>query len=160
MSFEIASLEAGGGTLGICPIPGRDGGYAADLDLLFQWKPQVVLTMTEQVELERVGARDFAQDLKEAGIGWIHLPIRDFGAPQGQTLDRWAQASANVKTILNDGGRVLVHCFGGCGRSGMAIMRVMVELGEEPDAALARLRSVRPCALETAPQIDWARNGQ
>ncbi|MBR9844091.1 MAG: protein phosphatase, partial [Rhodobacteraceae bacterium] len=51
-----------------------------------------------------------------------------------------------------------VHCFGGCGRSGMAIMRLLVEMGEEPEAALARLRAVRPCAVETEAQRLWAAN--
>ncbi len=54
------------------------------------------------------------------------------------------------------GGRVLVHCMGGCGRSGMALLRLMVESGEPADRALARLRAVRPCAVETPEQLAWA----
>ena len=54
---------------------------------------------------------------------------------------------------------MLVHCRGGCGRSGMAVLRLMVEAGEAPEEALARLRAVRPCAVETEAQMDWARRG-
>lgn len=57
---------------------------------------------------------------------------------------------------LRNGGKVLAHCRGGCGRSGMAVLRLMVELGEAPDVALARLRDARPCAVETQAQLDWA----
>jgi len=57
---------------------------------------------------------------------------------------------------LQTGGSVLVHCKGGCGRSGMAALRLMVEAGEDPHLAFARLRDVRPCAVETEAQLAWA----
>ncbi len=41
----------------------------------------------------------------------------------------------------------------------MALLRLMVEAGEDPGAALSRLRAVRPCAVETAAQFDWAAAG-
>jgi len=57
---------------------------------------------------------------------------------------------------LQGGGRVLIHCRGGCGRSGMAALRLMIESGEEAGAALSRLRALRPCAVETEAQMAWA----
>jgi protein-tyrosine phosphatase len=68
----------------------------------------------------------------------------------------WARASAAARAALAGGGRVLVHCRGGCGRSGMAVLRLMIETGEAPEAALARLRARRACAVETAAQLAWA----
>jgi len=35
-------------------------------------------------------------------------------------------------------------------------LRLMVEHGEAPNAALQRLRMVRPCAVETDAQQAWA----
>jgi hypothetical protein len=40
----------------------------------------------------------------------------------------------------------------------MAILRLLVEMGEQPEEALQRLRAVRPCAVETDAQFDWAAN--
>ncbi len=37
--------------------------------------------------------------------------------------------------------------------------RLMVEAGEAGDRALARLRAVRPCAVETEAQMGWACEG-
>ena len=71
-------------------------------------------------------------------------------------LDAIEEAAARAKALLAQGGRVLVHCFGGCGRSGMAALRLLVELGEDPDEALARIRAVRSCAVETEAQMAWA----
>ena len=38
------------------------------------------------------------------------------------------------------------------------MLRLMVEAGEEPQAALTRLRGLRPCAVETDAQYEWAAN--
>ena len=38
----------------------------------------------------------------------------------------------------------------------MAALRLMVEAGEDGVAALARLREMRPCAVETEAQMAWA----
>ncbi|WP_299354964.1 protein phosphatase [uncultured Shimia sp.] len=156
MSFAVATIEAGNGRLGICPAPGRFGDYASDLRQILAWAPSLVLTMTEAAELARLGAESFADDLKTAGVDWVHLPIRDFGAPGASVQALWPSTSARVRAMLTDKGRVLAHCYGGCGRSGMALLRVMVEMGEEGPVALERLRQVRPCAVETEAQRRWA----
>ncbi len=40
----------------------------------------------------------------------------------------------------------------------MILLRLMVEAGEEGAAALFRLRSARPCAVETGIQMKWAQH--
>lgn len=155
----IAELDLGGGRLGISPMPGRGGAYAADLQAVLAWGPGLVMTMTTAEELAAKGASGMPGDLASAGVDWLHLPIADFGAPQGTTAAAWTMASARAHGVLAGGGRVLVHCMGGCGRSGMAALRLMVEAGEAPDLALARLRAVRPCAVEMPEQFAWAALG-
>ena len=46
--------------------------------------------------------------------------------------------------VLSDKGCTMVHCFGGCGRSGIALLRLMCEAGEAPDHALERLERSAP----------------
>ncbi len=154
--WSISEVPLGAGLLGIGPVPGRWGGYEADLSALLHWEPSLVLTMISEAELERVGAGGLADDLAAAGVGWQHLPVTDFGAPDEATQTRWPEASAAAHMVLAHGGRVFAHCFGGCGRSGMALMRLMVEAGENADPALERLRAARPCAVETEGQRAWA----
>ncbi|WP_435257428.1 phosphatase domain-containing putative toxin [Thioclava sp. FR2] len=156
MPFQIAELDLLRGQLGICPMPGRGGRYEADLAAIVQWSPDLVLTMTTREELAAKGADDLPADLALHGIHWVHLPIPDFGTPPGQTAAAWPDTSAHARAILANGGRVLAHCMGGCGRSGMALLRLMVDAGEDPDSALLRLRSARPCAVETPEQLAWA----
>lgn len=159
MGLAIAKLAVGGGVLAICPMPGRGGTYGADLAVLRAFAPDLVLSMTPLDEMEALGAGGLGRDLEAEGIGWLHLPVGDYGVPEGAVAALWPEVAARVRQVLAGEGRVLVHCMGGCGRSGMAALRLMVEAGEAPDAALARLRAVRPCAVETQAQFDWASGG-
>lgn len=154
--FAIYPVTVGAGQIGLSPIPGRFGTYDSNLSDILRWGPDLVLTMTTQAELDRMGATDFGADLHAAGIDWRHLPIIDFGAPDAQVTTQWAEVSVLAATVLANGGKILSHCFGGCGRSGMAALRLMIEAGERSDVALARLRETRPCAVETDAQLAWA----
>lgn len=156
MALTIAELALGGGVLAISPMPGRGGAYQADLRDLLAFDPALVMTMTTRAELAEKGAETLSADLARHGINWRHLPIADFGAPDAATDALWTEAATRAQDVLAAGGRVLIHCMGGCGRSGMAVLRLMVEAGEEPSTALTRLRAVRPCAVETPEQYAWA----
>lgn len=154
--FSISELAAAGGLLGICPLPGRFRPYAVDLAAVLDWRPDAVLTLTTLPEMARHGAEGFGVDLPARGVAWHHLPVADFGTPSEDVATLWP----DLVTLLAGGGRVLAHCYGGCGRSGMALLRLMVEAGEPGPDALHRLRVARPCAVETQAQMDWAYGGQ
>jgi len=155
-SFDIYPIKVGDGAVALSPIPGRSGNYEADLTQVLRWKPDLVVTMTTGPEMRRVGAEGLGSDLGSVAVKWVPLPIVDFGAPEADVLARWPKISTDAAGILRKGGRILVHCFGGCGRSGMVALRLMVEAGDEPRAALERLRAVRPCAVERDTQFEWA----
>jgi protein-tyrosine phosphatase len=155
-AFVIHALPVAGGILAIAPIPGRAGRYAEDLQHIRDWKPAMVISMTTQEELDESGAGDLGPHLQDSGTRWAHLPVLDFGQPDSQVEERWHAASRTALSALHGGGRVLIHCKGGCGRSGMAALRLMIEAGEETHAALKRLRALRPCAVETDEQLRWA----
>ena len=158
IGFAIYALEAGGGTLAISPMPGRTRHYYTDWLHLSDWRPDLVITMTPQSELERKGAGTLGSDLAQAGVAWRHFPVADFGTPSARQMTEWRDIAKLAQETLARRGRVLVHCYGGCGRSGMAVLRIMIAVGEAPDAALARLRRIRPCAIETEDQMAWAQS--
>jgi protein-tyrosine phosphatase len=156
IEFVIAEVSVAGGLLGISPIPGRTRHYGADWPRLRDWRPGLVITMTPLSELARVGAGSLPGDLTNAGILWAHVPVANFGVPSDAEAAVWPAVQAQALGLLRSGGRVLVHCFGGCGRSGMAALRLMVAAGGEPECALHRLRAARACAVETEAQRLWA----
>ena len=154
--LAIAELALEQGHIGLCPMPGRGGEYAGDLAQVLAWGPELVLSMATRDELEAKRATRLGHDLAAHGIKWRHLPVWDFGADSPALREGWPRASAEAHRILHHGGKVLVHCMGGCGRSCMAVLRLMIEAGEVSDHALVRLRDVRPCAVETDDQRKWA----
>ncbi|MCL6282320.1 protein phosphatase [Ruegeria sp. 2012CJ41-6] len=156
LHMVIHDLPVGGGTLALSPLPGRSGDYDGDLALIAEWKPGLVISMTTELEMFGAGALQFGPDIQSRASRWAHLPVTDFSAPPIAIQEAWPEVSADARHALNGGGRVLVHCRGGCGRSGMVALRLMIEGGEAPEAALTRLRAVRPCAVETEDQMEWA----
>ncbi|MBU2981514.1 dual specificity protein phosphatase family protein [Lentibacter algarum] len=152
-------LSVGGGTVAIASLPGRSGTYQQDMQSFREFMPSLVLTMVTEAELTDTGAVSFGIDIQSMGSRWFHLPVMDYCAPATDTAMLWPDASTAARSALAGGGRVLVHCKAGCGRSGMAVLRLMVDSGEDPSEALKRLRAVRPCAVETDVQMTWARAG-
>ncbi len=152
--FAIHEVPVGGGILAISPLPGRTRHYAADWQRLMAWGPEVVVSMTEMHELDRKGAGTLGTDLQNAGVIWRHLPVPDYGTPDAALDAVWPALQDEVLAVLAKGGKVLVHCFGGCGRSGMVVLRLMQAAGVQD--ALNQLRAVRPCAVETEAQMNWA----
>ena len=116
MTFAIAELAAPkGGRLGICPLPGRFGAALDDMAVLRAWRPDIVVSMTELAEMERHNMADMGGLLAQHGVAWAHFPVRDFGTPAFGAA--WDGLSARLHDVLDGGGRVLAHCYGGQGRT-------------------------------------------
>lgn len=157
--FIVFALPVARGIVGISPMPGRGGHYAEDIAHLKDWKPALVVTLATEAEMTAAGAGGLGNDLQNSGTRWFAFPVPDLGAPGFRQEADWRAVSRPALAALEGGGRVLIHCMGGCGRSGMAALRLMIESGEAAEPALQRLRAVRPCAVETGDQLDWARQG-
>lgn len=159
-ALPIAALGAGEGRGRIgfvrCPgrrdLPGACRTLREDIAALRAWGAGLVVTLAEQAELEALGVPDLGARVRAAGMAWLHLPIRDFDVPDAAFETAWTIAGAAIRTRLLAGRDVVLHCRGGLGRSGMIAARLLVELGTEPEAAIAAARAARPGAIETAAQ--------
>jgi protein-tyrosine phosphatase len=157
--MEIFDVEAGAGRVAIAPMPGLFLPLEEDVAEIAGWGARLVLSIVDTGELAHVGEGSLGHLLAAREIEWIHLPVGDFGAPSGEVERLWPAASQAAHGHLDGGGKVLVHCRGGCGRSGMVALRLLVERGEEAGQALLRLRAVRSCAVENDGQFSWAAAG-
>jgi hypothetical protein len=146
------------GQIGLSPIPGISGNFEADVSMIVLWRPDMVISLTEEAEMGGLAEQDMAFRLHRNGIEWVHLPIADFGVLDAAGARVWDILSSKVHALLAQHGKVLIHCKGGRGRSGMVAMRVLVEAGFETDAALAAARAVRAGTIETEAQLAWASN--
>ena len=155
--FEVFEISVGPAILGMSPLPGLTGDFLADVEKIFNWNPTTIVSLTPKKEMEDLGASDFVSMMAKERIPWVHFPIKDFSIVDQQQEILWEKISKNINLQINDGNRILVHCRGGCGRTGMIVLRFMIEFGEDPEKALERLRVIRPCAIETLAQENWAK---
>ena len=89
------------------------------------------------------------------GLRHFYLPIVDQDIPDRNWEDRWRLHGPEFHELLRTGGNIVFHCRGGQGRAGLAAARLLIETGEPPAGAMARVRQARPGAIETAGQEDY-----
>lgn len=145
----------GGGRLGISPMPGRFDTLEADAMALSHAGVQLLLSMTADQEIPG-GPGALGHAMATSNVDVLRLPITDWGTPSPPVQAAWPIAARAAHRLLDAGKTVLAHCYGGHGRSGMAVMRLMVERGIAPETALTQIRAVRPGAVETDEQRNWA----
>jgi protein-tyrosine phosphatase len=145
-----SELAVGGGRMVLSALPAGPA-LRAEIE---KRRPDLVLSLTESHEMKDAGAGDLGSWLAGHGLNWRHHPVADFSVPGH--VSGWPGVEASLRTVLEAGGLVWVHCRAGLGRSGAVALRVMVATGEAPGPALARLRATRPGAVETDAQVRWA----
>ena len=149
--------------IAMTPCPGRSRflhwhrDLEGDFDAIAAWRAAAVVTLMRERELREPSLTQLRHAAEVRDLGWYHLPITDGGAPDGGFEVSWKQSGPALRAILRAGGRVLVHCQAGLGRSGTIAARLLVELGEAPATAIDRVRAARPGAIETDAQISHVR---
>ncbi len=92
---------------------------------------------------------------EKRGVEVLHSPIPDFTAP---SLDQLLEILRWIERNVHEGKRVLIHCFGGLGRSGtVATAWLIYSKGLSLREALRRVRSIRPGAVEAREQFEVLR---
>jgi hypothetical protein len=98
-------------------------------------------------------------DLVRPPARWLRGPIRDFSVPDPESLTRLLDT---IDDEVDAGGLPYVHCWAGCGRTGVVVGCWLVRHGVEPEEALARVSGARgsgcPQTLEQrAAILEWER---
>jgi ADP-ribosyl-[dinitrogen reductase] hydrolase len=169
--LRIAEIQtaSGEGRIGITFCPGKkqdglsgrhDRDLAVDLDVIARWNAAAVVTLTEQFELEELKVPTLGEEVRSRFMEWHHWPISDYSVPSEAFEASWPENSARLRRLLEAGSRILIHCKGGLGRAGMIAARLLVETGDAPKTAIARVRAERsPDAIETKAQERWVAKG-
>ena len=160
--IRIDDLPLLSGTLGLIFCPGKkassvngphwDRDLEVDLDVIVAWGADLVVTLMERHEFGLLGVSDLADKIANREIDWLHLPIRDVDIPDAGFMQGWKDISASLQSRLRRGQKVIVHCRGGLGRTGLVAAMLLVDSGVSADLAMAQVRHVRSGTVETRRQ--------
>ena len=137
-------------------MPGKYTSFDEDFLQLVNALPTTVVTCATKSEMINCSATSLHEKLNTLGIQWFHIEVDDFQIPDSLCEKEWNSLMPSLKRTVLSGGGVIFNCVGGCGRSGMFLMRLLLEMGWSSEGALERLREFRPCAIETDQQKSWA----
>ena len=155
ISYNLAAIHtrAFSGTLAFGPLPlmRESVGDIAD------WGGTLVLSVLTEKEIAARGAQLLPTWLVEQGISWLHLPIKDLQAPDMIFEVGWSSHGKEILYLLQDGEKVLIHCYAGFGRSGTVAARTLIDAGVSVENAIASVRAARPGAIESRAQEDYLR---
>lgn len=171
LRIETVDVPGTSGQIGMTLFPGRrdrlaiagpwERDFDADLDVVRDWHPAVVVSLVEEFEFAMLGVPEFAERmtaLARAGrFEWMHLPIRDAGVPGADFETDWLRYGNSIRSALRAGGRVLLHCRAGLGRTGMIAARLLVECGVSAQAAITSIKRARRGTIETKAQEEHVR---
>jgi atypical dual specificity phosphatase len=140
-SFVIDGVLAG------MERPGTFAKLREDLEYLKINKISAIVSLTE-TPLERAFVEEF-------GFRYLHLPIADFTPPSIEQIERFLgfQRRAEADRLAT-----VVHCGAGLGRTGTMLACALVSRGVRAEAAIDRVRTLRPYSIETVEQEDCVRH--
>jgi protein-tyrosine phosphatase len=167
LRIDTVLVPPTGGQIGMTICPGKkdqgiiSGPWDRDLDLDLQviqnWQAKALVTLIEDFEFKLLSVPELAEKTKSIGIRWLHLPIVDVGVPDMVFEEKWETAGKELRLILRNGGRIVLHCRGGLGRTGLVAARLLVEFGMDQQEAIRRVRAARPGAIQTREQENYVR---
>jgi protein-tyrosine phosphatase len=123
--IDEGRLLAGPHPFATTEAPGADNGV---LRALLGERVSLFLDLTHSAELEPY------EHLLPESVRFLRSPIRDFSIPSSAGL---AETLDVIDAELDRGGVVYVHCWAGCGRTGIVVACWLIRHGRSPEDALA-----------------------
>lgn len=161
------------GVFGMTICPGKKGpsvryGHYAwdrnmyrDMRTIAEWGADAVITLLEDYEFAELGLdrMSFNKSVVNNNMEWRHIRIIDGGIPDERFDEIWYDVKRHtIDPILASGGKVLVHCRGGLGRTGTVVAQyIMEQTSHSPEEVVRAIRQVRPGAVENSLQEEYLR---
>jgi hypothetical protein len=157
---DFVELPGVSGKLGMGILPGRQRGHLvrdmqADLERCKTvYGVHVVATHNPQSQLDEVRCGDLGVQVQKHNMQHLHFGWRDKWVPAGGR-DMFAVVTCikDIGFALQEGKTVLVHCFGGKGRTGTIVVGVLMSFGYSLYQAVAMTRTARPGCIKNPTQL-------
>ena len=145
------------GELAIVPRP-RGGDWLDDeIRAMKDGHFDVLVSLLTRDELDEFDLASEADLSHMYGLRFCEFPIPDLGIPQSLTAAR--KLIDKLRSALEAGEKIGIHCRQGIGRSGLIAAALLVASGVDPDTAFRRVSAARGLAVpETVEQKQWVRD--
>lgn len=162
LRIDAVAIPNSTGLIGLTFCPGKkqkaamtgiwDRDLDKDLASIRVWGGSVLISLIEEHEFVELEVTELPQACAQRGIVWHGLPIVDGAIPDQRWEANWKHIAPSLHQTLREGGRIVIHCKGGLGRTGLLAARILIEFGMSPADAIERVRQARPGAIETIEQ--------
>ncbi|MFO1369088.1 MAG: protein-tyrosine phosphatase family protein [Marinagarivorans sp.] len=157
----INTISISNGELGLTFCPGKKqsnamtGAWDRDIELdiavVKTWGATGVISLLEDFEYVELAVQILPCIFRD-NFEWFNLPIPDKCAPDQAWLSHWLTLRQELKDILVKGGKILIHCKGGFGRTGTVAALILMDHGYTAVDAIKVARKAREYAIETDAQ--------
>ena len=157
-----AELHKSAGAVGMTSAPGKrtehgiHGAHRRSMtaDLAQLAGADLLVTLMEMGELLDCGMSDLELAARARGLGWEHHPIRDLSIPAD--LRAFHETVRSVCGLVRrNRKRVVVHCRGGHGRTGLFVACMLTRFGYTAAASIELVRATRKGTIHNAAQEDF-----
>ncbi|CCN72104.1 cyclin-dependent kinase inhibitor 3 family protein [Vibrio nigripulchritudo] len=156
MTHPTWNLDLESGGLVLTPCPGTKGvALEASLQQLKDEGVQAVVTALDNAELASKEVSELGEITEKLGMKWFQIEIEDDCAPSDAFTAKWQKASPELHKILNQGGKVALHCMGGSGRTGLFAAHLLLEKGWKLADIIREVQALRPGAFTKPVQVDY-----
>jgi protein-tyrosine phosphatase len=154
-------------TIGMSYLPGRcRSNYQRNLNddierIQIFYGIDLVISLLPRHQLEEMKVSNLEEAFKEHKLNSFLFGWRDKWIPSETSLHDLVEVVELIVQNLLTGRRVLVHCFGGKGRTGVIIVSVLIRLGVPYPIAIDLIRTSRKGCIHNPLQLfylNWINN--
>ena len=166
LRIDAVAVPGTAGMIGMTFCPGKvqknamSGSWTRDLNTDMQaiqsWGATALISLMERHEFDELSVAAMAKHIPD-GMQHFILPMPDGGVPDCEWEDRWKEIGPHIRALLIWGKRVVIHCKGGLGRTGLLAARLLVEFGMPPEDAMRAVRKARIGTIENSQQEEYVR---
>src|SRR5690606_31239180 len=97
---------------------------------------------------------------EKSGMGWLWFPMESAQPIAEERYEELARLFRQMENILNQNGRIYIHCSAGIHRTGMITYAFLIYLGLGKEAAQLKLKELRGTTMENVGEerLAWGDN--